>query len=112
VREVLTPRGGRGKAGEPVASVGLRGTELRLVPGTAPKLSRAGAHEAPCDEIPRGSCGMMKAMKPATTMVDGPEAFTTFKTAMKKILTVPKSALPPSPFKKWVPKKKKEGRSK
>ena len=55
---------------------------------------------------------MMKAMKPATTMVDGPEAFTTFKTAMKKILTVPKSALPPSPFKKWVPKKKKEGRSK
>jgi hypothetical protein len=47
-------------------------------------------------------------MKPATRkMIEGPEAFTQFKNAMKAILTVPKSALPPSPFKKWVPKKKK-----
>jgi hypothetical protein len=40
-------------------------------------------------------------------MIEGPEAFTLFRNAMKAILTVPKSALPPSPFKKWVPKKKK-----
>ena len=42
---------------------------------------------------------------------EGPEAFERFRTAMKKLLTVPKSALPPSPFKKWVPKKKKASRS-
>jgi hypothetical protein len=47
-------------------------------------------------------------MKPATPeMIEGPEAFTQFKNAMKAILTVPKSAMPPSPFKKWVPKKKR-----
>jgi hypothetical protein len=46
-------------------------------------------------------------MKPATReMIEGPEAFTQFKNAMKAILTVPKSVMPPSPFKKWVPKKK------
>ena len=47
-------------------------------------------------------------MKPNTPdMIEGPEAFTRFREAMKAILTVPKSAMPPSPFKKWVPKKKK-----
>jgi hypothetical protein len=47
-------------------------------------------------------------MKPRTKeMLEGPEAFERFRDAMKAILSVPKSALPPSPFKKWVPKKKK-----
>ena len=40
-------------------------------------------------------------------MIEGPEAFTRFKDAMKTILPVPKSAMPPSPFKKQVPKKKR-----
>jgi hypothetical protein len=39
-------------------------------------------------------------------MIEGPEAFDLFRSAMKAILTVPKSALPPSPFKKWKPKKR------
>jgi len=39
-------------------------------------------------------------------MIEGPEAFDRFKDAMKAILKVPKSAMPPSPFKKWNPKKK------
>jgi len=46
-------------------------------------------------------------MKSNAEMIEGPEAFEKFRAAMKAILTVPKSALPPSPFKKWVPKKKK-----
>jgi hypothetical protein len=46
-------------------------------------------------------------MKSQPEMIEGPEAFTRFREAMKTILTVPKSAMPPSPFKKWVPKKKK-----
>ena len=38
-------------------------------------------------------------MKPATQMIEGPEAFDRFKSALKTILAVPKSSLPPSPFK-------------
>jgi hypothetical protein len=50
---------------------------------------------------------MLSEMKQSTEMIEGPEAFEKFRNAMKAILTVPKSALPPSPFKKWKPKKKK-----
>jgi hypothetical protein len=49
----------------------------------------------------------MKGVKTNAEMIEGPEAFARFRDAMKTILTVPKSAMPPSPFKKWVPKKKK-----
>lgn len=33
-----------------------------------------------------------------TEMIEGQEAFDRFRTAVKATLTVPKSALPPSPF--------------
>lgn len=39
-------------------------------------------------------------------MVEGPEAFTRFRAAMKTIVSVPKSALPTSPFKPHAKKKK------
>jgi hypothetical protein len=46
------------------------------------------------------------ATRPLPECIEGPQAFDTFRAAMKAILTVPKSAMPPSPFKKWTPKKR------
>jgi hypothetical protein len=43
-------------------------------------------------------------------MIEGSEAFTRFRAALKAVLAVPKSAMPASPFKKSAPKKKKPAR--
>src|SRR3989442_403099 len=45
-------------------------------------------------------------MKPHAEMIEGPEAWDHFRKAMKTIVSVPKSALPPSPFRKTTNKKK------
>jgi hypothetical protein len=46
-------------------------------------------------------------MKPHAEMNEGPEAFERFREAAKKMLSVPKSAMPPSPFGKSGKKRKK-----
>jgi hypothetical protein len=55
----------------------------------------------------------MEGMKPQShpEMLEGPEAWERFRNAMKAIIKVPKSALPPSPFKRSAPKKKKAAKS-
>jgi hypothetical protein len=52
---------------------------------------------------------MMKGVKPQphSEMLEGPEAWVLFRAAMKTIIKVPKSAMPPSPFKKTEPTKAK-----
>jgi hypothetical protein len=45
-------------------------------------------------------------------MHEGPEAFTRFREALQAILKVPKSAMPPSPFKKSnAPRKSPRGKT-
>ena len=47
-------------------------------------------------------------MKTGTAeLIEGAQAFEKFRAAVKKIISVPKSALPPSPFKSARVKKKK-----
>jgi hypothetical protein len=45
-------------------------------------------------------------MKPHAEMIEGPEAWERFQVAMKKLVATPKSAMPPSPYRKTAPKKK------
>jgi hypothetical protein len=43
-------------------------------------------------------------------MNEGPQAFEAFRNAARRILSLPKSALPPDPFKKRQLQKKKANR--
>lgn len=49
---------------------------------------------------------LMKTREHTADMIEGPEAFERFRDAVKKVLTVPKSAVP-NPFGKRKPKTKK-----
>ena len=49
--------------------------------------------------------------KAHTEMIEGPEAWGRFKSAMRAIVKVPKSALPPNPFgKRALPKRAAGGK--
>jgi hypothetical protein len=48
-----------------------------------------------------------EVMKPQAEMIEGTEAWERFRAAMKAIIKVPKSALPPSPFGKRAKNTKK-----
>jgi hypothetical protein len=52
-------------------------------------------------------------VKPKTVpaeMIEGPQAFESFRNAARRILALPKSALPSDPFKKQKPQKKEASR--
>jgi hypothetical protein len=49
----------------------------------------------------------MENPRPFPEMREGQEAFDQFKRAVKAVLTVPKSAMPPSPFAQVKPKRSK-----
>jgi hypothetical protein len=49
---------------------------------------------------------VIKSPRPKANIIEGPEAFQRFEDAVKAILEVPKSALPPSPFGKRKSMKK------
>jgi hypothetical protein len=50
----------------------------------------------------------MKTEKPHSPMNEGPEAFERFRQAAKAVLSVPKTALPPDPFKGGAKSERKE----
>jgi hypothetical protein len=52
---------------------------------------------------------MLLSEKPnhAPEMIEGPQAWERFRAAMKAIVKVPKSAMPPSPFGRRAAQKKK-----
>jgi hypothetical protein len=57
-------------------------------------------------------CENIKAMKAPAEMIEGPEAWERFQAAMKKLVSTPKSTMPPSPYKKTAAKKKQPAKQK